>query len=108
MRWNCLQVSVSIKARVPSSSGRQGQGTPFFSSDNPLQWALGSGQVGSLLEEGISAMAKSEHAIISCPSERVEGLIPLPPEGVDRVEYEVELHSMIQVNIPLPLRPFLL
>jgi len=94
-----LQVNVSIQARVPSSSGRQGEGTPFFSSATPLQWALGCGQIGGLLEEGISAMAKGEHAFISCPDDKGGKLIPQPPEGVDRVEYEVELHSMIQVRL---------
>lgn len=89
---------MSIKARVPSSSGRQGEGTPFYATNTPLRWALGSGQVGSLLEEGIGAMAKSEHAMISCAGEKGGGLIPAPPQGVDRVEYEVELHSMIQVG----------
>lgn len=98
---DCMQVSVSIKARIPSSSGRQGEGEPFYSSSAPLQWALGSGKVSALLEEGLSAMAKSEKAFVSCPAEERSGdasLLPPTPEGIDRIEYEVELHSMVQAG----------
>ena len=98
-----MQVSVSIKARIPSSSGRQGEGQPFYSSSSPLQWALGTGRVSAHLEEGLSSMAKSEKAFVSCPADKSSGdisLLPPVPEGIDRVEYEVELHSMIQASYP--------
>ena len=44
------QVEVSCTARVPSSSGRQGEGTPYYSStpDRPLCFTIGDGQVSSL------------------------------------------------------------
>ena len=47
-------------------------------------------------------MAKGERAYISCPASTARlkdgaALLPDPPDGVDRVEYEVELLSMIQV-----------
>ena len=45
-------------------------------------------------------MAKAERAVLSCPVEpgdAKESPIPSPQKGVDRVEYEVELHSMVQV-----------
>ena len=99
MFWE--QVEVSLRARVPSSGGQQGEGAPYFATKTPLAWALGSGKAGSYLEEGISSMAKAERAFVSCPIEAVqpiECLIPRPPQGIERVEYEVELHSMIQVN----------
>ena len=46
-------------------------------------------------------MAKSERAFLSCPiDENCEdvSILPPAPEGIDRVEYEVELHSMIQAS----------
>ena len=94
------QVLVSLKAWVPSSSGGQGESKPYFSTEDPVTWAMGNGAVSGYLEEGLSSMAKSEKAILSCPIEAggAQGhLLPPVPEGVDRVEYEVELHSMIQV-----------
>ena len=96
---------MSLRARVPSSSGRQGEGAPFFATAAPMRWVLGTGAVGAFLEEGVSGMAKAERAFLSCPPEiggsgsgSSGGLIPPPPPGVDRVEYEAELHSMVQVN----------
>ena len=90
---------------MPSSSGRQGEGAPFFATAAPVRWVLGTSAVGAFLEEGISGMAKAERAFLSCPAETggssggsSAGLIPPPPAGVDRVEYEAELHSMVQVN----------
>ena len=94
---------MSLAARVPSSSGRQGEGPPFFATDAPVRWVLGTGAVGAALEEGISGMSKSERAFLSCPAETGDGslcssgLVPPPPAGIDRVEYEAELHSMVQV-----------
>ena len=96
-----MQVLVSVKARIPSSSGRQGEGEPFYSSPSPLKWALGSGKVSEYLEEGLGSMAKSEKAFVSCPAEkssRHNSLLPPTPAGIDRVEYEAELHSMIQAS----------
>ena len=54
-------------------------------------------------EEGVCSLAKGERAYISCPASRARlkdtgALLPDPPDGVDRVEYEVELLSMIQVR----------
>ena len=59
-------------------------------------------------EGGICSIAKGERAYISCPASkaRSEGsaaLLPDPPDGAERVEFEVELLSMIQVWRP----PFL-
>lgn len=99
----CTQVVVSLKARVPSSSGEQGRGIPYFSTVSPLVWAMGSGRVGKYLEEGLGSMAKAEKAILSCPIEAgkpKDQLLPPAPDGIDRVEFEVELHSMIQVLFP--------
>lgn len=91
---------MSLKARCPSSSGRQGEGAPFFCSQTPLRWELGSGAVSSHVEEGICSMAKGERAFLSCPLDGDAGtaLVPAPPEQVPRVEYEVELHSMLQAG----------
>ena len=40
-----FEVEVDCQARVPSSSGRQGEGTPFFANppEAPLKWAIGDG-----------------------------------------------------------------
>ena len=162
-----MQVEVSCTARVPSSSGRPGQGEAYYSSQpgKPLHWVVGSSKVRSTtahltshitgvrachrpssgaaglapryhgealhalpgacslsvekhiakpcndacsvqvppgFEEGVCSMAKGERAYVSCPastarSKDTAALLPDPPDGVDRVEYEVELLSMIQV-----------
>ena len=44
-----MQVEVSCTARIPSSSGRPGQGQTYFSTQpgQPLQWVVGSGKVCS-------------------------------------------------------------
>ena len=41
---------MACTARVPSSSGRQGEGTPYFSTpdDRPLRFTVGDGQVQKL------------------------------------------------------------
>lgn len=55
------------------------------------------------------SIAKGEKAYLSCPASKARSqnpaaLLPDPPDGVDRVEYEVELLSMIQVcPLQLPL-----
>lgn len=96
-----VQVEVSIVARKPSSSGRQGEGTPYFKTKTPLTWALGSDKTSTLFEEGIGSMGKGEKAFIVCPRETKypeNSLIPPPPREISRIEYEVELHSMFQVG----------
>ena len=47
----CMQVDVSCTARVPSSSGRPGQGQTYFSSQpgQPLHWVVGSSKVSPCL-----------------------------------------------------------
>ena len=60
-------------------------------------------QVPVGFEDGICSLAKGERAFISCPASkaRSEGppaLLPDPPDGADRVEFEVELLRMIQVR----------
>lgn len=50
------------------------------------------------LEEGLSTMTKGEKAVISCPAEYAKGASLLPdPPGVDRVEFELQLLSLVQV-----------
>ena len=54
-------------------------------------------------EEGICSLAKGERAFISCPASKARSqgspaLLPDPPDGADRVEFEVELLRMIQVR----------
>ena len=60
-------------------------------------------QVPVGFEDGICSLAKGERAFISCPvskarSEGSHALLPDPPDGADRVEFEVELLRMIQVR----------
>ena len=45
-----MQVEVSCTARVPSSSGRQGEGAPYHAStpDSPLRFTVGDGQVSCM------------------------------------------------------------
>lgn len=93
------QVEVALQARMPSSSGRQGEGPPYFHPPQPLRWTLGEGTVDPHIEDGITSMAKGEHAFLSCPLDLAapSGLVLPPPESVERVEYEIELRSMVQV-----------
>ena len=106
MTFAILQVEVTCSARVPSSSGRQGEGTPYFATPpgQPLRWTLGSGRAGAYFEEGVCSLGKGERAFLSCPAEEsgTEGLIPPAPSGAERVEYEVELLDMVQVSRVLP------
>ncbi|BDA50340.1 probable peptidyl-prolyl cis-trans isomerase FKBP5 [Coccomyxa sp. Obi] len=100
-----FEVEVACTARVPSSSGRQGEGRTYFSAppDQPLCFAIGDGQVPSGFEDAVCALAKLERAIVSCPAGKARrpepgGLLPPPPDGTDRVEFELQLLSMIQVR----------
>ncbi len=48
------------------------------------------------------SLAKLERAIVSCPAAKARpkgpgGLVPPPPDGIDRVEFELQLLSMLQV-----------
>ena len=60
-------------------------------------------QVPMGFEDGICSLAKGERAFISCPASKARSagppaLLPDPPDGADRVEFEVELLEMIQVR----------
>jgi hypothetical protein len=61
---------------------------------------MGEGRVPPGLEEGVGSLAKGERAFVSCPADSARGgtLVPDPPPDVDRVEYELELVSMLQVR----------
>ena len=54
------------------------------------------------IEEGLEAMTRGEHAVVSCAREAavapVNSLVPSPPGTSDRVEFELRLESMIQVR----------
>ena len=61
-------------------------------------------QVPVGLEEGVCSLAKGERAYISCPASKARSagaaaLVPDPPMEADRVEYELELLSMIQAGL---------
>lgn len=63
-------------------------------------------QVPTGFEDGVCALAKLERAIVSCPAGKAQhsepgGLLPPPPDGIDRVEFELQLLSMIQVPLCL-------
>ena len=47
-------------------------------------------------------MVKGEKAVISCPAEyaRNSSLLPDPPGQPDRVEYELQLLQLTQVECP--------
>jgi hypothetical protein len=57
-------------------------------------------------EEAVCSLAKLERAIVSCPAGKARpgtdaganSLLPAPPEGADRVEFELQLLSVIQVH----------
>ena len=57
------------------------------------------------LEEALQSMAKGEKAVFSCPVEYARGstLLPEPPRVVDRVEFELQLLSLVQVTCLLNL-----
>ena len=108
------QVEVSCSARVPSSSGRQGEGVPFYETQpgRPLRFTIGARSVGRHFEQAVCTLAKGERAIVSCPidhtipddSTAVDTCTvgsmspPPPPAGIGRVEYELELLAMLQVG----------
>lgn len=52
------------------------------------------------LEEGLMSMSKGEKAVLSCPRDCASGgtLLPAPPDEADRVEFELQLLSLIQVR----------
>ena len=61
-------------------------------------------QVPVGLEEGVCSLAKGERAYISCPASKARSagaaaLVPDPPGEADRVEYELELLSMVQAGL---------
>jgi hypothetical protein len=98
-----LQVTVRCWARVPSTTGRQGEGVPYFQTSDAetLIFTMGEGRVPPGLEEGVGSLAKGERAFVSCPADSARGgtLVPDPPADVDRVKYEMELVSMLQVRV---------
>lgn len=58
-------------------------------------------QVPRGFEEAVCSLAKLERAIVSCPAGKAHSpgsVLPPPPEGADRVEFELHLLSMIQVG----------
>lgn len=60
-------------------------------------------QVPGGYEDAVCSLAKLERAIVSCPAAKARHkgpgcLVPAPPNGVDRVELELQLLSMIQVQ----------
>lgn len=93
------EVEVRCSAQVPSPSGQQGSNRPYFSEPR-LKFTMGSGAVPSGLEEGLQSMAKGEKAVVSCPVEYARGstLLPEPPGAVDRIEFELQLLSLVQVR----------
>lgn len=110
-----VQVTVAVTARVPSSTGREGEGLPYFQTRQqedglgvdqgaskagpPLTWVMGEGRVPRGLEEAVGSLARGERSFVSCPADQASGgeLLPAPPAGVERVEFELELLSMLQV-----------
>lgn len=61
-------------------------------------------QIPQGLEDGVCALAKQERAIVSCPAAKARhagpgSLVPPPPDGIDRVEFELQLLSMLQVLV---------
>jgi hypothetical protein len=55
------------------------------------------------IEEGLEAMTRGEHAVVSCArgaaAAPVDSLVPSPPGTSDRVEFELRLESMIQARV---------
>lgn len=99
-----VQVKVTCQARVPSSSGRQGEGAPFFSSpaQQPLQFTIGSNAVPPGLEAAVCSLSKGEHAIVSCPADQLRAqdtaqLQISVPAALDRVELELHLQHLLEV-----------
>ena len=64
----------------------------------------GTEAVPAAIEEGLEAMTRGEHAVVSCArgaaAALANSLVPSPPgtSESDRVEFELRLESMIQVS----------
>jgi hypothetical protein len=97
-----LQVTVRCWALVPSTMGRQGEGVPYFQTSDveTLTFTMGEGRVPPGLEEGVGSLAQGERAFVSCPADSARGgtLCRIRRLTWIRVEYEVELVSMLQVR----------
>jgi FKBP-type peptidyl-prolyl cis-trans isomerase len=105
-------VTVTVTGRVPATTGREGEGLPYFpergearggsnqQQGGTLTWVMGDGRVPAGLEEAVASLAKGERAIVSCPASLASGgdLLPAPPSSIERVEFELELLSMLQVR----------
>ena len=56
------------------------------------------------VEEGLGAMTRGEHAVISCAradalaGAHARALLPSPPGTTERAEFELQLLSMVQVG----------
>ncbi|KAL3145165.1 hypothetical protein ABBQ38_001764 [Trebouxia sp. C0009 RCD-2024] len=92
-------VEISCSARLPSTSGRHMDSTPYFTAAS-LKFSVGSGAAPSGLEEGLSSMVKGERAVISCPAQYACGgsMLPHPPGHPERVEFELHLLTLAQVR----------
>eukprot|EP00884_Botryococcus_braunii_P003072 jgi/Botrbrau1/12766/Bobra.0238s0005.1 len=116
-----FEVTVAVTARVPSATGRELEGLPYFQGKQetegtsgvtgrdggskqrpgaPLTWVMGEGRVPRGLEEAVGSLAKGERSCVSCPASLASGgdLLPSPPSGIERVEFELELLSMLQIR----------
>lgn len=106
------QVMVACQARVPSSSGRQGEGVPFFSTppDKPLHFTIGDNTAAPEgLQAAVCLMSKGDKAIVSCPASLLRSqpdcAVDLKaPSGVDRIELELHLRRLVEVSQQSPDR----
>jgi FKBP-type peptidyl-prolyl cis-trans isomerase 2 len=81
-----FEIVLKLTARTLSSSGREREGTQYFSAgmgagEEPLSCQLGKGALPRGLETALSSMAKGEKALVMCPADQATGgdLVPPPP-----------------------------
>ncbi|PSC68182.1 Peptidyl-prolyl cis-trans isomerase PASTICCINO1 [Micractinium conductrix] len=83
-----FEVTFHVTARAVSSSGRQGEGEPYFDSTSggePLACSLGAGQLPPAVEAALAGMQRQQEAVALCPVDQLcgGGLLPDPPGAAE-------------------------
>lgn len=80
-----FDVVLHATARLASTTGRQQEGEPYFSSTEgqPLACSLGAGQLPPGVEAALGAMMRGQEAVLLCPLAQLRGgsLMPDPPNA---------------------------
>lgn len=106
-----FEVQLHLEARDASTTGRPGEGQPYFStsSGEPLACTLGAGQLPPGVEAALQAMQRQQEAVAYCPTSQLRGgsLVPDPPgqeasssgrAAEDYAEFKLQLLEFSQVR----------